>query len=434
MSIPHPLKQGNIYQNKGIRKPWVQAAKRAFFITKFSNKYLLNSGYEHAFFACFLHWLCLYLWCMKIAKFVKQNIVLIIAWILAGVSVFFVPPDREYLSYFDLKTLLCLFAIMIVLGGYKDINIFTILARALIKRLKNARLLVLYMVLITFFSSIFIANDMALLTFLPLTILVFKQCGKEEYVAITVIMQNIAANLGGMIMPFGNPQSLYLHSFFSISISEFFMTMLLPFAVSLVLIVLFCLTIKKQPVELIIDVHYDLDKKRTVIYAALFALSILSVFDIIPYYIAFGIVAVLMIIFDKKAFKSVDYSLLFTFAAFFIFASNMSRLPVIANLVRSLIEKSTLLTGVLFCQFFSNVPSAIFLAQFTNNYRELLLAVNIGGTGTIIASLASLISFRIYSNMYPEKSMAYLGKFTLLNFAFLFILIGISFLSVRFIL
>lgn len=376
----------------------------------------------------------LYLWCMKIAKFLKQNIVVIVAWILAAVSVFFVPPDKEYLSYFDIKTLLCLFSIMLVLGGYKDINIFTILARVLIKKLKNARFLVMNMVLLTFFSSIFIANDMALLTFLPLTILVFKQCDKEEYIAVTVIMQNIAATLGGMLMPFGNPQSLYLHSFYAIALGDFVLTMLLPFVVSLTLILLFCLSIKKQPVELVIDVHYELDTKRTMVYALLFAVSILSVFDIIPYLIAFGIVVFFMPVLDKKAFKAVDYGLLFTFVAFFIFASNMSRLPAIERPVTALIEKSTLITGVLFCQFFSNVPTAIFLSQFTSNYRELLLAVNVGGTGTIVASLASLISFRIYSAMYPKKALSYLGKFSLLNFGFLLALVLVSFLTLRYVL
>ncbi|MDD4315554.1 MAG: SLC13 family permease [Clostridia bacterium] len=371
---------------------------------------------------------------MKIANFLKQNIVLTVAWILAAVSVFFVPPDKEYLSYFDVKTLLCLFSIMLVLGGYKNINIFTISARVLIKKLKNARFLVMNMVLLTFFSSIFIANDMALLTFLPLTILVFKQCGKEEYIATTVIMQNIAANLGGMIMPFGNPQSLYLHSFYAIPLSDFVLTMLLPFAVSLLLIVLFGFTVKKHPVELVIDVHYDLNTRKTVVYALLFAVSILSVFNIIPYIIAGGIVIAAMLLLDRKAFRKVDYGLLFTFAAFFVFASNMSRLPAIARLVTLLMEKSTLLTGVLFCQFFSNVPSAIFLSQFTANYRELLLAVNIGGTGTLVASLASLISFRIYSAMYPKKALVYLGKFFALNFAFLLMLIFVSFINIRYIL
>lgn len=370
---------------------------------------------------------------MKSVRFLKQNIVVIIAWILALVSVFFIPIDKEYLSYFDVKTLLCLFSIMLVLAGYKNINVFSILAKTLIKKLKNARYLVMYMVLLTFFSSIFIANDMALLTFLPLTILVFKQCGKEEYIAVTVIMQNIAANLGGMIMPFGNPQSLYLYSFYSIALADFVLTMLLPFAVSLVLILLFGLTIKKQPVELVIDVQYEFDTKKTVVYALLFVVSILSVFNIIPYLAAFGIVIVVMFFFDRKSFKAVDYGLLLTFVAFFIFASNMSRIPAIAKLVTTLMEKSALLTGVLFCQFFSNVPSAIFLSQFTTNYRELLLAVNIGGTGTIVASLASLISFRIYGAMYPKLSLAYLGKFSLLNFGFLIILILVSFASLHFI-
>ncbi|NCA67514.1 MAG: citrate transporter, partial [Clostridia bacterium] len=241
-------------------------------------------------------------------RFLKINILPLIAWLLAIISVFLVPLDKEYLKYFDIKTLVCLLSIMLIIGAYKNIRIFTIAAQSLIKKLKNTRSIVFSLVFLTYFFSIFIANDMALLTFLPLTIAVFTVCKKEKYIAFTIIMQNIAANLGGMIMPFGNPQSLYLYSYFNIPIGEFVAIMAPPFALSFALIFLFCLFVKKESVEHADNPVRELNKPRTVIYALFAVIALLAVFRVINFYLATAIVVVGILICDYKAYAKVDYA------------------------------------------------------------------------------------------------------------------------------
>ncbi len=336
------------------------------------------------------------------ARFLKLNIMPVIAWTLAAVSICFVPFDKEYLGYFDIRTLVCLFSIMLLIGAYKNIRIFTIAAEKLIAKLKNTRSLVFALVFLTYVFSIFIANDMALLTFLPLTIAVFTVCGKEKYIAFTIIMQNIAANLGGMIMPFGNPQSLYLYSYFEIPLKEFVSVMAPPFALSFALIFALCLFVRKEPVMLTDKPARKLDVKRAVVYALYAVLAVLSVFRVVNLYIAGAIVIFGVFALDRKAFAKVDYALMLTFVAFFIFANNMARIDAVRSFVTRLTDWNVLLTGVMSSQLISNVPSAIFLSKFTTDYRSLLLAVNIGGVGTLVASLASLISLQAYSKLHKK--------------------------------
>jgi len=280
------------------------------------------------------------------------------------------------------------------------------------------------LVYITFIGSMLIANDMALLTFLPLGYLVLSSTGKEKYMAFTFIMQNIAANLGGMLTPFGNPQNLYLYSVFHIPTLEFIKIMAPPFILSVVLITVCCLLfVKSEPLELD-DVQITLSPGRTLLYLLLFALSIAIVFRGIPYGIGLVIILAVLFFADRKALKKVDYPLLFTFVFFFIFAGNMARIELVRNFFSMLLAKSTLLFSVLSCQCISNVPTAILLSQFTENYRDLLVGVNIGGVGTLISSLASLITFREYTRHNPGRTGYYIGMFSLYNFSFLLILTG----------
>jgi Na+/H+ antiporter NhaD/arsenite permease-like protein len=268
-----------------------------------------------------------------------------------------------------------------------------------------------------------IANDMALLTFLPLGYLVLSSTGKQKYMAFTFIMQNIAANLGGMLTPFGNPQNLYLYTKFEIPTMEFMQIMALPFAVSVALVTISCLVfVKAEPLQ-VADEKVRLPVGRTVLYLLLFALSIAIVFRGIPYGVGLAVIPAVLLVADRKALKMVDYPLLLTFVFFFVFSGNMARIEWVRNIFSGLLEKSTLLFSVLSCQFISNVPSAILLSQFTDNYRELLLGVNIGGVGTLISSLASLITFREYTAHNPGKSGYYIRTFSLFNFAFLIILV-----------
>ena len=357
------------------------------------------------------------------SSFLRKNIVMVVALCAAVITAFIVPPDEAYWDYFDVKTLTCLFCVLAVVCALKNIRFFYILAKKIVQRFRNARMAILVLVYITFIGSMLIANDMALLTFLPLGYLVLSSTGKQKYMAFTFIMQNIAANLGGMLTPFGNPQNLYLYTKFAIPTLEFMQIMLLPFVVAVVLITICCLVFVKGEKLEVADEKVQLPVWRTVIYLALFALAIAIVFRGIPYWIGLIVIPAVLLVMDRKALKMVDYPLLLTFVFFFVFSGNMARIQLVRDVFSSLLEKSTLLFSILSCQFISNVPSAILLSQFTENYRQLLLGVNIGGVGTLIASLASLITFREYTAHNPGKSGYYIRTFSLFNFGFLVILV-----------
>lgn len=354
--------------------------------------------------------------------FIKKNAVMCIAFVAAVATSLIVPVDKEYIGYFDFKTLTCLFCVLAVVCALKNINFFYMLARKVVQLFKNARMSILALVYITFIGSMLIANDMALLTFLPLGYFVLTSTGKEKYMAFTFIMQNIAANLGGMLTPFGNPQNLYLYTKFQIPNLRFMAIMAPEFIISVFIITVCCIVFVKPEPLCLSDEKINLDPKRTVLYLVLFALAIVIVFRGIPYWIGLIIIPSVLFFADRKALRMVDYGLLFTFVFFFVFAGNMARIEAVRNLFSMLLEKSTLLFSVVSCQFISNVPSAILLSQFTNNYADLLVGVNIGGVGTLIASLASLITFREYLKHNPGKTGYYVGLFSAFNFGFLIIL------------
>jgi len=358
-------------------------------------------------------------------SFAKRNTVFLIALAAAVVTSFIVPPDAAYIGYFDFKTLACLFSVLAVVCALRNIRFFTILARKIVKLCKNARLCVVTLIYITFIGSMLIANDMALITFLPLGYFALSSTGKQKYLSFTFIMQNIAANLGGMITPFGNPQNLYIYNKFNIPVGEFTLIMLFPFLVSITMITVFCIVFVKNEPLIVNPQEEKLNVPRALIYSVLFVLSILAVFNIVHYIIIIWIIILALAILDYKALAKVDYGLLFTFCAFFVFSGNMSRIDAVSRLFSYLLDINTMVFSALSCQFISNVPSAILLSNFTENYRELLLGVNIGGAGTLIASLASLITFREYSTLYPKNVGRYLFKFTVFNFAFLFGLLGL---------
>ncbi len=360
----------------------------------------------------------------QIIPFIKQNAVMFIALIAAIITCFFVPVDREYLGYFDFKTLTCLFCVLAVVCALRNICFFYVLAQRVVVLFKNARMSILALVYITFIGSMLIANDMALLTFLPLGYFVLTETGKEKYMAFTFIMQNIAANLGGMLTPFGNPQNLYLYTKFNIPNLEFMGIMALPFILSIALITLCCFVFVKPEKLFISGNEVVLDRKKTVLYLLLFALSIAIVFRGISYLVGLVVIPLFLLYADRPALRAVDYPLLLTFVFFFIFAGNMARIDIVHKLFSYLLEKNTFLFSILSCQFMSNVPSAILLSQFTEDYASLLRGVNIGGVGTLISSLASLITFRTYVHHNPGKTKSYIIKFSLFNFAFLLILTG----------
>lgn len=358
----------------------------------------------------------------ELIHFVKTNTVFIISFFAALITSFIVTPDREYLGYIDFKTIASLFCVLAVVCALKNINFFYLLALKTVEKFSTLRSAVTALVFVTLIGSMFIANDMALLTFLPLGYIILCTTNNEKYMAFVFIMQNIAANLGGMLTPFGNPQNLFLYTKFNIPNGKFVFTMFPSFILSVIIIGLLCMTLPKN--ELTVNAKkLSTNKKRALIYLVLFTISILIVFRVFSYILGVIVIFISLLFLDKKALKMVDYPLLLTFVCFFIFSGNMARIDVVKDFFEALLSKDELIVSTISCQFISNVPSAILLSEFTNNYKELLVGVNIGGIGTLISSLASLITFREYTNHNPGKSLSYIIKFSLYNFSILIILV-----------
>lgn len=360
---------------------------------------------------------------------IKSHVVLLVAIVAAAVTCFFVPPDADYAGYFDLNTLSCLFCTLAVVNALKQRRFFEWLSGKIVTAFGNMRRVTFALVFVTYFGSMVMANDMALVTFLPLGYYVLSSCKKNEHTAFIFIMQNIAANLGGMLTPFGNPQNLYLYSYYSIQAGEFFAIMALPFGVAFVLIAGTCFVVKPEPVKLGTPPAQAPVLWRMIVYFVLFALSVMIVFRVFAWYIGLIAVTVSLLILEPRAFLHVDYALLLTFCAFFVFSGNMARIPEVRAFLSALIGASALLVGTASCQVISNVPSAVLLSRFTNDYRNLLVAVNIGGLGTPIASLASLITLGEFRRRMPGKTLRYLAVFSLINFSFLAVLIGTGYLN-----
>lgn len=358
----------------------------------------------------------------KALYFIKKNVVLCVAAVAAFITCFFVPPSAEYFSYFDYRTLACLFITLAVVCALRQIRFFAILARRIVQMTGSLRIMVLALIYITFIGSMIIANDMALITFLPLGYYALSVTNNDKYAAPLFILQNISANLGGMLTPFGNPQNLYLYSYFSIPTGEFTAIMLPPFVLAVVMLTVCCMFFPKTPLSVNAELGVKLNIKKTVLYLALFAVSVLIVFRLVPWQLGLVIIPVVLFFVERDSLYMVDYPLLGTFVMFFIFSGNLSRIPAVNEFVGSLLQKSTLLVTTACCQFISNVPSAILLSHFTDNYHELLLGVNIGGAGTPIASLASLITLSEFRLLYPEKTGHYIKLFLALNALFLVVL------------
>ena len=365
----------------------------------------------------------------RILALLKSHVVLLVAAVAAAVTCFFVPPDAGYADYFDLDTLSCLFCTLAVVSALKERHFFEWLSGKIVTAFGNMRRVTFALVFVTYFGSMIMANDMALVTFLPLGYYVLTSCNRPRHMAFVFVMQNVAANLGGMLTPFGNPQNLYLYSYYSIGAGEFFAVMALPFAVAFVLIAGTCFFIRPEPVKLETPPAKAPALLRMIVYFVLFALSVMIVFRVFVWYIGTAVVVISLLVLEPRCFLLVDYGLLLTFCAFFIFSGNLARIPAVRTFLSALIGASTLLVGTASCQIISNVPSAVLLSRFTSDYRSLLVAVNIGGLGTPVASLASLITLGEFRRRRPGHTGKYLALFSLINFSFLAVLIGTGFLN-----
>ena len=355
---------------------------------------------------------------------IKSHVVLLVAIVAAAVTCFFVPPDADYAGYFDLNTLSCLFCTLAVVNALKQRRFFEWLSGKIVTAFGNMRRVTFALVFVTYFGSMVMANDMALVTFLPLGYYVLSSCKKNEHTAFIFIMQNIAANLGGMLTPFGNPQNLYLFSYYGIPAGTFFSVMLPPFILSTVLILLCCLLFPKDRLT-VPEAQVIVDRRRAVVYGGLFCLAVAMVLRLIPYVPGLAAIVLALWFLDRHALKSVDWGLLATFAAFFTFSGNLARMEPVRMLFVRLLSHGTMLISALTCQIISNVPAAILLSRFTQDARALLVGVNVGGAGTLVASLASLITFREYTRRVPNGGKSFLLLFSGISFAFLAILLTV---------
>ena len=360
----------------------------------------------------------------------QKETVFCVSFLLAVLSAFLVRPDKEYLAYPDYKTIALLFCLMAIVSGLHALGIFHMIGQYLLKKAGSFRGLSAIMVLLCFFGSMIITNDVALLTFIPFTVLVFRMSGKEQGILKLVVLETIAANLGSMATPVGNPQNLYLYSISGLSMGEFAWAVL-PYAGLALLLLMAAVWTGRN--ELLPEEGKENETanglgsetiRKMLPFLALLILCLLVVFRILPYLPVLLCVAVVIFIVDRRLFFSVDYFLLLTFFCFFIFIGNMKRIPEVSSLLVSVVQGRELITGILTSQVISNVPAAILLSGFSKDFSALITGVNIGGLGTLIASLASLISFKCYAREYPGQKVAFMKAFTLWNIGFLLILTG----------
>ena len=365
---------------------------------------------------------------MKLLKMIfKNETVFCISFLLAVLSAFVVHPDRMYLSYPDYRTIALLFCLMIIVGGFQSLGIFGMLGQFLLRGAGSVRGLSAVMVMLCFFSSMVITNDVALITFVPFTLIVFRMSGRVERVLKLVVLETIAANLGSMATPIGNPQNLYLYSIADFTAGEF-VRAVLPYAGLAFGMLMTAVLIERD--EPLLDVREENEAQKRQIFREmlpfliLLVLCLLVVFRVLPYQPVLICVMCVVLVVNRKLYLSVDYFLLLTFLCFFIFIGNMKRIPEISSFLISVVEGREMLMGIFTSQIISNVPAAILLSGFSSDLSALLTGVNVGGLGTLIASLASLISFKFFAKEYPDKKGAYMLRFTIWNGIFLAVLIA----------
>lgn len=371
---------------------------------------------------------------MNLKRFLQQEAVLSVAAVLAVISALYVLPDAGYVDYIDFRTLGILFSLMTVMAGWRRQGVFDRLGQALLAKTKGVFALVLVLSGLCFFGSMLITNDVALMTFVPFTFAVLSNLGEKasRRLALPIVcMQTVAANLGSMLTPIGNPQNLYLYGRSGLSILQFVGVMLPYTVVSLVLLVVWAVWLCRSQNYLLSSctavkpesAYYD--KKIVMLYAILFVLCLLSVIHVLPYPVVLAAVMVCTFFADRPTLRKVDYSLLLTFIAFFIFIGNLGRIPAFSSWLQNIISGREVPVAVLASQITSNVPAALLLSGFTQNTEALMIGTNLGGLGTLIASMASLISYRQVARELPQEKGKYFRMFTVSNLIFLALLMAV---------
>lgn len=353
------------------------------------------------------------------ARFVKREAVLCIAVLLAVISMFFVPPNVGYADYIDWDTLALLFSLMAVMKGFQRAGLFDYLANKLLKRANTSKKLMAVLVFLPFFLSMVVTNDVSLIAFVPFALIVLKSAGLHRLILPTVVLQTLAANLGSMLTPIGNPQNLYLYNASGMSFGELVLTMLPYVALSGIGLLVAVLLFKSSPVGEV-EVQSQLKGAFALSWPAVFFVcALLGLFDVIPTIAVAAAVLLFLLVADRKTLAKIDYSLLGTFVALFIFIGNMGNIQAFRTFLSSVIEGNEVIVAVLASQVISNVPAALLLSGFSAEWPALVVGCNIGGLGTLIASMASLISYKSIARECPERRGAYIVQFTIFNIIFL---------------
>ena len=368
---------------------------------------------------------------MRVAKriwgFLKREAMLGVSALAACASMLLVPPGAAYLSYIDFRVLGLLFCLMAVVALWRKCALFDVLAQKLLSGRRSARLLTLTLTLLPFFTSMLVTNDVALLTFVPFTVVVLTLTGRTGKLPWVVVLQTLAANLGSMATPVGNPQNLFLYNAFSLSAGQFFSAVLPVAGASLALLVGAALLSDSGSTQVDFPEKAVIRHRRLfLLTAALQLLCLLSVFRLLDYRILTAVTLLSLLLFSRETLREVDYCLLLTFVCFFIFAGNIGTVGAVRDFLTGLLQKNTLLTAALTSQFISNVPAAVLLESFTTNWKGLLLGVDVGGLGTPVASLASLISLKLYARSEGARPGRFLWLFLLSNAAGLLLLLPLA--------
>lgn len=359
----------------------------------------------------------------KSIAFLYGDPVLFAAFAVAMFSALFVHPSKEYLAYLDFRVLSLLFSMMVVVAGFQKAGVFGFIVERLLKFVHNTRMLVFVFVGVCFFGSMLITNDVALITFVPLGIMTLTQTRKGKLLIPVIVLQTIAANLGSMLTPLGNPQNLYLYSVSNMTMGQFLKTMAMPSGISFLLLVAAIFFIKPERIEPPTEQQGKaVGRKKALLWCVLFFICLLAVLRILPYGIALAVVLAGAVMFDRKILLWVDYGLLLTFIFLFVFIGNMENIPVVSDTLSKLVDTREVTVAILLSQVISNVPASMLLSKFTANYSALLIGVNLGGLGTLIASMASVISYKLYAYTRGAKTGRYLAIFTAMNLLFLGVL------------
>lgn len=362
----------------------------------------------------------------KLASFAKAEITLTVSFIFTLISCFVVTPDAEYLSYIDYGVLILLFVLMCVSSGLRRSGFFSYTALRLTGTASSLKRLSMLLMLLTFFSSMLVTNDVALIMFVPLTLSMLRgECSGRDMILL-VVLETVAANLGSMVTPFGNPQNLFIYSYYTLTAGDFFSAILPYSALSLLLLIISVLLFTgKGSISGSGEVQ-EIDRRLLTLHLILFLLAILSVFRILDKRILLLLAVIILILGDRRAFREADYCLLLTFVCFFIFSGNLGRIEAVRQALEAVTEEHALEAGLLTSQVISNVPAAVLLSPFTSDWRGILLGTDIGGLGTPIASLASLISLKFIFKEEGVSRKGYLICFEVFNVVFLAIQAAIA--------